>query len=112
MKEIFRGLVITLKIRYYVVFRYACKKTGYILLKTLCLIIFLIPFIITELVDFIIETLLAIPSIIPIIGIPAKLACLIFGAICSIFFTLLAIADVIYNTENQKILENYTNTYS
>ena len=112
MKEFFYGLLATFKVRYYVIFHYASKNAGYIFLKTLCLILFLIPFIVIDTVDFVVETILIIPTFIPIIGLPIKLVCMLLGMINSIVFTLTAIADVIYDTENQKLLEIIANSNS
>ena len=99
------GLLSTLKLRYSLIFHYGSNKAGYVFLKTLCILIFIIPFFVYGIFDFIVEMILLIPSYIPIIGLLARFICFILGSINSLFFILLTLADIFYKSENAQVIE-------
>ncbi|MBR2468420.1 MAG: hypothetical protein IKB42_05215 [Clostridia bacterium] len=91
-------LFYTLKLRYTMIFSYGSKNAGYIALKTLLLVLFTIPFFVYEIVSFVVEMILLLPSFIPIIGLPFKFVSYILSCIGSWFCTFLCLPDVIYDT--------------
>lgn len=103
------GFLANLKVRYAVLFLYGSKRVEYIVLKTLCILLFTIPFFACEIFTFIVGLVLLIPSFIPIICIPARLITYILEYITSWVYMLVMLADIIYDSENMKIAEVYNN---
>ena len=102
-------LLNALKMKYFIIFHYGSKKLGYIILKTICILIFIIPFLIYSVFNLIVDIVLLIPLYIPIIGIFARLICYIFDGINSLIFILLTFADIVFESENSKITEQLNN---
>ncbi len=98
-----------LKLKYYIIFHYGSKNIGYIILKTLLIILFFMPYFLYGIFDFFVEILLLIPSYLPIICIPVRIVCLVLGGISSIFFVLLTLADAFYHTSNMWKIEYLNN---
>ena len=101
----FDSLFTALKLRYFIIFHYGSKKTKYVLLKTLCILIFIIPFCMYGLFNFVLGIILLIPSFIPIIGLAARFICFISESIHSIFFMLITLPDAIFESENMQLIE-------
>jgi hypothetical protein len=104
------GFFALLKLRYSLIFHYGSKKLGYIILKTICLLLFFIPFLAYEIFDFVIELILLIPCYIPIICIVSRFICYILGWINTLLFSLVNSADIIFDSENYKVMEQIVNS--
>ena len=106
----FEDLFARLKLRYTILFHYGAKNPGYIILKTICIILFVVPFSVYGIFNFILGLVLLIPSIIPIVGLAARLVCYISDSIHSIFFILITLADTIFESDNMKLIESLNTT--
>ena len=96
--------------KFKIIFNYGSKNVGYVILKTLCILLFVIPFIVSSIISFLIDILFLIPSMLPFIGIVARLVCFIVGSIDSLFFVLLTLSDSIFNSDNMKLIEQLNNS--
>ena len=76
-----KDLLNALRMKYFIIFHYGSKKIGYIILKTICILIFIIPFFIYSIFNFIVDIILLILSYIPILGIFVRLICYVFDSI-------------------------------
>lgn len=98
MKKYYDELVESLKLRYYAIFHYASKNIVYLLFKTLCIPLFIIPFAIVSSIVFVADLILFVPSKIPIIRAIAKLICKFFDFVTWILFSLVILADRLFQT--------------
>ena len=94
-----------LKLRYSIIFHYGANNIGYILLKTICILLFIVPFFVYGVFNFILGIILLIPSFLPIIGLIARFISFISDSIHSIFFILITLADAVYESENMQVIQ-------
>ena len=99
-----------LLLKYKLILCYGSKKVFYIIFKTLCLLIFFIPYAAYSLYNFICDLLLFIPSFLPIVGLVARLLSDILRAINALLIMLLLIPDAIFKTENIKLLDELSSS--
>lgn len=92
-------LVEILKLRYYVIFHYDSKNFFFRLLKTLCTILFIIPFAVVSSFNFLIDLIMFIPTKIPFIKIFAKFICKLCDYVTWLIFSLIMLSDRLYNTK-------------
>ncbi len=97
---LFKALLAPIK----VAFTYTGKKPFYLILKTLFIIIFTIPYLLLVLMDLIINIALCFGRYLPLLGFIFLLICWIADLFPVLFFNILTIPDMIFQRKELKIL--------